>query len=59
MPVLIRVLETASNFGPEFEELFGDAVRDAADLARDESGVCREMSAAVRFEAAPAFVYGE
>ncbi len=59
MPVLIQVLETASNFGPEFEELFGDAVRDAADLARDESGVCREMSAAVRFEAAPAFVYGE
>jgi hypothetical protein len=54
---LVQVLRTASNFGPEFEELFGDAVRDAGDLARAEDGSCAQMSAALTIQAVPAFVW--
>lgn len=57
IPQLVQILETAGNFGPEFEELFGDAVREAGDLARDANGDCTEMSAALTFDAVPAFVW--
>ena len=54
---LVDVLDTASNFGPEFAELFGDAVRDSGDLARDDNGDCTQMSVAVSFETAVGFVW--
>ena len=54
---LIDVLRTASNFGPEFEELFGTAVRDAGDLARADDGACAQMSSALTLRAVPAFVW--
>lgn len=54
---LVQVLRTASNFGPEFEELFGGAVRDAGDLARAADGSCAQMSAALTLRAVPAFVW--
>lgn len=57
MPQLIQILDTAGNFGPEFEELFGDAVRDAADLERDADGNCTQMSAVITFDAVPAFIW--
>ena len=57
IPQLIQILDTAGNFGPEFEELFGDAVRESGDLVRDADGNCTGMSAAITLDAVPAFVW--
>lgn len=54
---LVTILDTASNFGPEFTDLFGDAVRESGDLKRDGNGACTEMSVAVSFETAVGFVW--
>lgn len=56
---LISITRQAATFGGDFEGLFGDGIRDSADLARDETGACKEVSAAMNFEAVPAFTFGD
>lgn len=54
---LIDLLETAANFGQDFADLFGDAVRESGDLARASDGTCQNMSASISFEAVPTFKF--
>lgn len=54
---LVDVLETAANFGQDFADLFGEAVRESGDLARTKDGECLNMSASVSFEAVPTFKF--
>lgn len=54
---LITILQQASEFGGDFEGLFGDALRSSGDLERDPNGNCTATSMAVGFDAVPAFTF--
>lgn len=54
---LVTILRQASEFGGDFEGLFGDALKGSADLDRDPAGVCTATSMAAVFDAVPAFMY--
>lgn len=54
---LITILQQASEFGGDFEGLFGDALIASGDLERDPSGNCTATSMAVGFDAVPAFTF--
>lgn len=54
---LATIIQTASNFSQEYDRLFGDAVRDSADLALNQEGNCTEMSAAFTLQLVSAFFW--
>ena len=54
---LFGIVHQASEFGADFETLLNSALDEAADLDRDEMGKCRSLSAAIDFDAIPAFVF--
>ncbi|MCK6546646.1 hypothetical protein L6R52_12420 [Myxococcota bacterium] len=54
---LLGLVRQAAQFGGDFEGLFGDALRDSADMVRGPDGKCSRMSAAIDFDAVPAFVF--
>lgn len=56
---LMTILRQATEVGGDFEGLFGDALRDSADLDRGPDGVCRATSVAVTFETVPAFTFAD
>lgn len=56
---LIAILQQAGEFGGDFDGLFGDALRDSADLDRDATGHCQSTSVAVVFDAVPAFMFAQ
>ena len=54
---LVTILQTASNFAQEFDQLFGDAVRESGDLVPDRSGLCTQTSVALTVDLVSAFVW--
>ncbi len=54
---LVTIMNTAAEFGGDFDSIFGDALRSSGDLDRDADGNCTAMSAAVTFDAVQAFTF--